>query len=207
MKAYRVARGWTQDEMAERLGLSQSDVSNVEGARRKPSRNMLEALRGRLGISTDWMLYGEGDGPLEDTGKDQVKRGKIDGMLGLGGGGNYGRHGNYGGGGVMRDRGPQTYGPPKKLVAKTGWGYADRKTPEEVRLRAAVDSGLRGTSLEKLVIEDANWELIQPLTGAEMEYLRAYCEAAGDPPMLHYVVALEFLRRVILSADDAEERR
>lgn len=190
LRGLRVSRGWTQEELAERIGANRSDISNVEAGRRKPSRNMLEALRGRLGVSADWLLFGEGDAP----GVEQVKRAKIDAMLGLGGAA------RRGGGAMMMRENNQSYGVAKakadEPATKSRWGYLERETAEDVRVRVLMDSGLRGTNLERLVMDESNWDLMAPLRGDEMEYLREYCEAGGDPPMSSYVAVLDFLRRV-----------
>ena len=191
-----MSRGWTREEMAVQLCLNQSVISGVEGGHRKPSRNMLEALRNRLGVSSDWLLYGEGEAPMATPGGGPAKRAKIDTMLGLGGAA------RRGGGAMMMRESRQSYGVAKpkaeEPAIKSRWGYLERESAEAVRVRAALDFGLRGTNLERLLMDDSNWELIQPLRGEEMEYLREFCDAAGDPPVISYVAVLEFLRAVCL---------
>ena len=91
--------------------------------------------------------------------------------------------------------GPGIAEPP--AAVRSRFGYAERATAEDLRAHAAMDGAIRGTNFERLVMEDANWDRIQPVTGRELESLRAYCAGASDPPLLHYVVALEFLRTVM----------
>lgn len=196
----------TQDELAERVGTNRSDLSSVENGKRKPSRNMLEALRREIGVSTDWLLYGEGAPPdvlaraaqprLPDWNRDA----KLAGMLGV----PAPRPVPIGKAGI-RDGVLQRPKAQDAAVPREGrspepqsrFGYAGRDAADDLRALAALDEGIRGTNFERLVMDDAFWAKIQPVTGAELEYLREFCAAAGDPPVLHYVVVLEFVRKVL----------
>lgn len=51
VRAYRRAAGWTQEELAERTGLSVRGISNIEGpARHTPRRDTVQLLANALGI-------------------------------------------------------------------------------------------------------------------------------------------------------------
>lgn len=208
LREFRRARDLTQEALADQAGIARADVSLVEGGKRKPSRNMLEGLRRAYGVSTDWLLYGEGAPPdvlartaqprLPDWGRDA----KLAGMLGVPAPRPVpiGKAGIRDG--VLQRSKPgagadvQGIAEPPAAV-RSRFGYAERETAEDLRAHAAMDGAIRGTNFERLVMEDANWERIQPVTGRELESLRAYCAGAGDPPLLHYVVVLEYLRTVL----------
>lgn len=57
LRAVREARGWTQDELAERANLSSSVISHFEtGVRGKPSADNLVKLANALSVSVDFLL-------------------------------------------------------------------------------------------------------------------------------------------------------
>lgn len=51
MKALRVAKGWSQEEFADRCGLHRTYVSGVERGIRNPTLTVLEKLADGLGVS------------------------------------------------------------------------------------------------------------------------------------------------------------
>lgn len=53
---YRKEKGWTQDELAQKLGLSFQAVSKWENALTMPDITLLPPLAGILGITVDKLL-------------------------------------------------------------------------------------------------------------------------------------------------------
>lgn len=60
LKSWREAQPLTQRALASVLGVSQGYIGNIEAGRSEPSRNFLQALSERFGVSADWILYGVG---------------------------------------------------------------------------------------------------------------------------------------------------
>ena len=56
LKSARLAAGLTQRELAERAGVSQSLVAQIERGEREPGRNALRRLAGALGTTVSWLL-------------------------------------------------------------------------------------------------------------------------------------------------------
>lgn len=56
LKQARKQKGFTQDELAKRLGTQKSTISNYETGYSKPSNEMLAALADMLDVSTDFLL-------------------------------------------------------------------------------------------------------------------------------------------------------
>ncbi|MBO4929283.1 MAG: helix-turn-helix transcriptional regulator [Clostridia bacterium] len=57
--ALRHDRGWSQAELARRLGISTSAVGMYEQGRREPSAELLVALSEEFKVSTDYLLTGK----------------------------------------------------------------------------------------------------------------------------------------------------
>lgn len=55
----RVEKGWSQAELAKRIGVSASAVGMYEQGRREPSLALLVCLAQTLGVTTDYLLTGE----------------------------------------------------------------------------------------------------------------------------------------------------
>lgn len=53
--------GLTQREMASELSFSQGMVGFLESGKKLPSRNFLQKLAERFGVSSDWLLNGQGE--------------------------------------------------------------------------------------------------------------------------------------------------
>lgn len=56
VRAERLARAWSQEELAGRAGLSQVYVSNLESAKRAVSIDCVEQLAGAFGIDPALLL-------------------------------------------------------------------------------------------------------------------------------------------------------
>ena len=55
----RISKGWSQAELARRVGVSTSAVGMYEQGRREPSLNLLVRLAQEFGVTTDYLLMGE----------------------------------------------------------------------------------------------------------------------------------------------------
>ncbi|SIN81161.1 helix-turn-helix domain-containing protein [Vannielia litorea] len=58
----REAMGWSQKQLAERLGVKAKTVRQWENDSAEPRANKLQMLAGMLGVSMRWLLSGEGPG-------------------------------------------------------------------------------------------------------------------------------------------------
>ena len=54
----RVEKGWSQAELAKRIGVSASAVGMYEQGRREPSLALLVCLAQEFGVTTDFLLMG-----------------------------------------------------------------------------------------------------------------------------------------------------
>lgn len=66
LKSWRKGHGYTQVQLAEVLGISRSFLGDIESGRTEVSRNLLTLLGVRLGINSDWLLYGRGNADADD---------------------------------------------------------------------------------------------------------------------------------------------
>ena len=60
----RLKRGWTQEELAERAGTKQANISRLENARLNPSVDMLQRVADALGVELTLSLVASGSGQL-----------------------------------------------------------------------------------------------------------------------------------------------
>lgn len=54
--AWRIARGMTQEELAERVGCATASISQMETGTREPSLTMLRYVAEALGVEPGWLL-------------------------------------------------------------------------------------------------------------------------------------------------------
>ena len=66
LKNLRIENGYTQKEIAEKLGTSQPSYQNWEKGTRQPSRNTLQKIATLFNVSTDYLL-GKTDIPDPDS--------------------------------------------------------------------------------------------------------------------------------------------
>ena len=59
----RISKGWSQAELARRIGVSASAVGMYEQGRREPSLDLLVRLAREFGVTTDYLLMGEDPHP------------------------------------------------------------------------------------------------------------------------------------------------
>ena len=55
----RACEGWSQAELARRIGVSTSAVGMYEQGRREPSLDLVVRLAQEFGVTTDYLLLGE----------------------------------------------------------------------------------------------------------------------------------------------------
>lgn len=59
----RELAGLSQDDLAERLGITLTTLESWEDDMSEPSARLLSRLAGLLNVSLSWLLTGEGEGP------------------------------------------------------------------------------------------------------------------------------------------------
>lgn len=67
----RASNGWSQAELARRIGLSASAVGMYEQGRREPSLDLVVRLANEFGVTTDYLLIGNSPCP-DSTAKLQT---------------------------------------------------------------------------------------------------------------------------------------
>lgn len=76
----REAMGWSQKELAKRLGVKLKTVMGWEDDLSEPRANKLQMLAGILNISLVWLLTGDGEGVDEPQDSAELP-GDVKGML------------------------------------------------------------------------------------------------------------------------------
>lgn len=56
VKQLRLERGWSQQEVADRVGLNKMTISQYENGKRKPSFEMIEALASAFHVDLNYLL-------------------------------------------------------------------------------------------------------------------------------------------------------
>lgn len=64
----RENQGWSTEEMARRMGVTQETVQDWESGERDPRSNRIVILAGVLGVSAHWLLDGSSEFAPEDDG-------------------------------------------------------------------------------------------------------------------------------------------
>jgi len=74
IKNLRIEKGMNQGELGRILGLDQGTVSKMERGENEPTAKTLRMLREIFGVTTDWILTGEGTKhPLPLDTEDEIK--------------------------------------------------------------------------------------------------------------------------------------
>lgn len=74
----RLDRGWTQTEMAERAGIGQPTLSNIENGRKRPYRETLAAIEAAFGMAPGALLeVALREGPLQGELASHIDEGSI----------------------------------------------------------------------------------------------------------------------------------
>lgn len=74
LKEWREINNLSQRALGSVMGVSQGYIGNIEAGRSEPSRNFLQNLSERFGVSADWILYGTGVAHTERTAGFAVDR-------------------------------------------------------------------------------------------------------------------------------------
>lgn len=77
IRILRLARGWSQVELANRLGVTKQSISNWENDNIQPSIEMLVKIAGEFSVSTDYLLSLDNRKYIEVTDLDDEKIGHI----------------------------------------------------------------------------------------------------------------------------------
>ncbi len=75
LKEARKNRGYTQDELAEKIGASRGVITNIEHDKlQEPQPMVVNAICNALHINKEWLLYGNGSMELSE---EAVKSAKV----------------------------------------------------------------------------------------------------------------------------------
>lgn len=74
IKSLRTEKGLNQDELGKMLELDQGTVSKMERGENEPTAKTLRILREIFGVTTDWILTGEGTmNPLTADTEEEIR--------------------------------------------------------------------------------------------------------------------------------------
>ena len=68
LRALRIGKGWTQEQLSTRLGVTKSVISAYETSLRYPSYDILIRIAALFGVSSDYLLGIEAAQTLDVTG-------------------------------------------------------------------------------------------------------------------------------------------
>ncbi len=63
----RIAKGWSEKQLANRLGVNASTIENWESSEREPRANRISQLAGILEIPLAWLIAGDQSPPTINT--------------------------------------------------------------------------------------------------------------------------------------------
>lgn len=67
VKALRAERGWSQTDLADRIGAAPAQVSRYESGRTAPSADTVTRLAETFGVSTDYLLIDDAPRPFRSA--------------------------------------------------------------------------------------------------------------------------------------------
>lgn len=67
IRAARKHAQLTQIELSEKLRIEQSTLSKLELGKSDPRSSAIATIAEACGVTTDWLLFGRGDGPALET--------------------------------------------------------------------------------------------------------------------------------------------
>lgn len=74
LKQARKSRGYTQDSLAEAIGVSRGVITNIEHEKAEPQKLVIHAICGVLKVNQKWLLSGLGQ---MDNKSDVEKRARL----------------------------------------------------------------------------------------------------------------------------------
>lgn len=74
LKSARKSKGYSQEALAQAIGMSRGVITNIEYGKTEPNALVLRALCEELGISEHWLVTGEG--AMEDN-SDVVRSARL----------------------------------------------------------------------------------------------------------------------------------
>jgi transcriptional regulator with XRE-family HTH domain len=79
IKEYRISRNLSQEELAEKLGLSKRTISNYESGRSRPNLDMLKKIAEELEVEINEIVYGAS--AVEKKGKHKIAVMSVSGVV------------------------------------------------------------------------------------------------------------------------------
>ena len=68
----RKSKGWTQDEFAEKMGISKNYVSLIENGKKIPGDRLTSDICRIFDINKDWLLTGNGEPTIKRTRNQEI---------------------------------------------------------------------------------------------------------------------------------------
>lgn len=185
----------TQDELAEKIGVTRSLIPMMEKDKQGVSRATAEKLYAQFGVSIRWLLTGDGE-PMEDTGagppKDEIVIAEDKKSY------------------SMSTDGLRLFNDPKLYrdgKGKGRFGYVGL-SGTKLRMHAARDKAIAGSRLYHLAEDDQLWFVAGEPIGWEFEVLREYFDFGKDRELSEWMECLRFARwqrRMLMQALDTVE--
>jgi transcriptional regulator with XRE-family HTH domain len=188
----------TQERFAREAQIDRTTLAKIEKNARVPTAEFQAALRARFGVSSDWLMTGEGQPFLPQSQADYRKK------LGAVPQGTVAKEASA----TYLTEGEQAHA--LRLVAS----YVHRKDAgrfgyyklrgSRVRASALQDEMIRrAPNLLAILEDDDYWRAMGDVPGWEFEVLREYLEF-GDRPIEYWYELVRFVRSVSMESTEAE---
>lgn len=69
----RKGRGWTQDEFAEKMGISKNYVSLIENGKKIPSDRLISDICREFNVNEEWLRTGKGKPTIKRTKNQEIQ--------------------------------------------------------------------------------------------------------------------------------------